>query len=147
MATFDNILAAIDFSEHSRAALGLAVELSQELGAKLYLLHCYPIEPGGLSPYGIALPTDYYSDLRDAAAKQLREWREQYVPAELDVEVLLSSDEPSAAVVQAAETADANLIVMGTRGLSGIKHVVLGSIAERTIRSAPCPVLTVKCDR
>lgn len=146
MALFQNILVAVDFSAHSRAAIDLAVKIAKDGHAKLHLLHCYPIQPGGISPYGIALPADYYTEIRDAAGAQLKEWRDQYVPADVEAEELLSSEAPSLAISQAAEAISADLVVMGTRGLSGIKHVMLGSTAERTVRSAPCPVLTVKTD-
>jgi nucleotide-binding universal stress UspA family protein len=56
----------------------------------------------------------------------------------------LSPASPSLAIETTVEEVGADLVVMGTRGLSGIKHVVLGSVAERTVRTCPCPVLTVK---
>ena len=56
------------------------------------------------------------------------------------------ADPAAPAIAHAAEELHADLIVMGTRGLSGLKHVVLGSVAERTVRLAPCPVMTVKAD-
>ncbi len=59
----------------------------------------------------------------------------------------LIAQTPSAAIVEAAEQIGADLIVMGTRGLSGLKHILLGSVAERTVRVAPCPVMTVKGDK
>ncbi len=147
MALFGKIVVAVDFSDHARAALEMAVEIAKDRGSKIQMLHCYQIQPGGISPYGIALPSDYYSEIRDAAARQLKEWRAEFVPAEIDVEELLSSESPSLAISQTAESFGADLIVMGTRGLSGIKHVMLGSTAERTVRIATCPVLTVKCDQ
>ena len=146
MALFEKILVPIDFSEHSRAALDMAVKIAREQGSRLLLLHCYQIQPGGISPYGIALPSGYFSDIRDAAARQLREWRADLVPTDIEAEEELSSESPSAAIALSAEQNGANLIVMGTRGLGGIKHVMLGSTAERTVRIAPCPVLTVKGD-
>lgn len=144
MALFEKILVPIDFSEHSRAALDLAVKIAREQGSQLLLLHCYQIQPGGISPYGIALPSGYFSDIRDAAASQLKEWRSDLVPSDVEAEEELSSESPSAAIALSAEQNGADLIVMGTRGLGGIKHVMLGSTAERTVRIAPCPVLTVK---
>jgi len=144
MPPFKKILVPVDFSDHSRTALDLAVELAREGGASLQLLHCYQIQPGGVSPYGVALPADYFTELRDAAARKLDEWQREYVPADVKSDVTLSSDNPASAVVLAAEEGGADLIVMGTRGLSGFKHVLLGSTAERTVRTAPCPVLTVK---
>jgi nucleotide-binding universal stress UspA family protein len=124
----------------------MAVKIAREQGSQLLLLHCYQIQPGGISPYGIALPSGYFSDIRDAAGGQLKEWRADLVPTDVEAEEELSSESPSAAIALSAEQNGADLIVMGTRGLGGIKHVMLGSTAERTVRIAPCPVLTVKGD-
>ena len=63
------------------------------------------------------------------------------------VEQTLTPMLPSEAISSAAQELGADLIVMGTRGLTGLKHVMLGSVAERTIRIAPCPVLTVKAEQ
>jgi nucleotide-binding universal stress UspA family protein len=144
MAKFKTILVPIDFSEHSAAALETAVEIAKAFGSKIRLLHCYQILPGGVSPYGVALPSNYYDDIRKAAERQLQEWQERFAPGDVEVESTLMSEFPSHAIALTAEEIGADLIVMGTRGLSGIKHVMLGSVAERTVRIAPCPVLTVK---
>ncbi len=143
MARFEKILVPIDFSEHSTAALETAVELARVFGSKLHLLHCYQIQPGGVSPYGIAVPSSYFAEIRDAAARQLAEWQEERVPADIPVEISTMSEVPSQAIVITAKEIGADLVVMGTRGLSGFKHVMLGSVAERTVRLAPCPVMTV----
>lgn len=143
MSRFKKILVPSDFSEHSTAALEAAIEIAEGFGSKLHLLHCYQIQPGGISPYGIAIPSGYFAEIRDAASQQLAEWQESHVPAEIAVEASTVSDVPSEAIVKTAEEIGADLIVMGTRGLSGFKHVMLGSVAERTVRIAPCPVMTV----
>lgn len=144
MADFKKILVPIDFSEHSALALETAVTIAKAFGGKIRLLHCYQIQPGGVSPYGIALPSNYYSDIRAAAAKQLEQWQQRVAPDGVEVEATLMAEFPSHAIALTAEEMGADLIVMGTRGLSGIKHVMLGSVAERTVRIAPCPVLTIK---
>ncbi len=77
---------------------------------------------------------------------QLRE-RQKKIEAEgVPAEASVSSEFPPQAIVEMAKDIGADLIVMGTRGLTGIKHVMLGSVAERTVRLAPCPVLTVKAE-
>jgi universal stress protein A len=144
MSRFEKILVPIDFSDHSKAALETALEIAPAFGAKIHLLHCYQLQPGAISPYGIELPANYAGDIRDAAAIQLKEWQEEISTDAVEIEGSLSSDFPSQAIALMAEELGSDLIVMGTRGLSGIKHLVLGSVAERTIRAAPCAVLTVK---
>ena len=143
MSRFKKILVPVDFSEHSTAALEAAIELASVFDSKLHLLHCYQIQPGGISPYGIAIPSSYFADIRDAASRQLAEWQEKHVPAGIAVEASMMSEVPSEAILKTAEEIGADLIVMGTRGLSGFKHVMFGSVAERTVRTASCPVMTV----
>jgi nucleotide-binding universal stress UspA family protein len=143
MAHFKEILIPVDFSDHSTAALESAIELAKAFDSRLHLLHCYQIQPGGVSPYGIAVPSSYSTEIRDAASQQLAAWQEERIPAGVSVDVSIVSEVPSEAIVGTAKKVGADLIVMGTRGLSGFKHVMLGSVAERTVRLAPCPVMTV----
>jgi universal stress protein A len=141
---FQRILVPIDFSEHSERALEMARDLAKAFDAKLLLLHCYQVSPGAVSPYGIVLPENFDREVREAAARRLDEWRDKASADGVDAEAHLSSTFPSMGIVDAAVEEKADLVVMGTRGLSGLKHVLLGSVAERTLRTAPCPVLTVK---
>jgi len=143
MPRFKQILVPIDFSEHSTAAFKVAVEIAKAFHSKIHLLHCYQIQPGGISPYGIAIPSDYFTELHEAASRQLKEWQEKHVPVGVSVEASTISEAPSESIVKTAKEIGADLIVMGTRGLSGFKHVMLGSVAERTVRLAPCPVMTL----
>jgi nucleotide-binding universal stress UspA family protein len=144
MASFQNILVPTDFSDHSKAALESAIQIAKSFGSKIHLLHCYQIQAGGVSPYGIALPSEYFDDIREEASRQLNEWVEQVSSEGIEVESSLSSDFPSQEISVTAEKSGSDLIVMGTRGLAGIKHVMLGSVAERTLRISPCPVMTVR---
>ena len=140
------ILIPVDFSSHSLKALEQAVELAKSFGASIHLLHCYPVNAAGISPYGLVLPGDFNREFRDTAARKLSEWREKATAEGVAVEETLTPMFPSEAISTTAQECAADLIVMGTRGLTGLKHVMLGSVAERTIRTAPCPVLTVKVD-
>lgn len=142
--SFRKILVPVDFSDHSARAVEVARELAKAFGAKLVLLHCYQVNPGAVSPYGIVLPEGFDREVREAAARRLEEWRQEASADGLDVEARLSSTFPSMGISDAASEEKVDLVVMGTRGLSGLKHVLLGSVAERTLRTAPCPVLTVK---
>lgn len=144
MSRFRKILVPIDFSDHSSAALDLAIDLARATGATLHLLHCYPVDPGAISPYGIVLPEGFDRDVREAAGRELARWADKAGSAGVAVEQHLSSMFPAEVIAQTAEEIGADLIVMGTRGLSGLKHVLLGSIAERVLRIAHTPVLTVK---
>jgi nucleotide-binding universal stress UspA family protein len=139
------ILVPVDFSDHSAKALEAAIGLAKQFGgATIQLLHCYPINVGGVSPYGIVIPESFDRECREAASRQLDQWADKVRSEGVPVECTVTSRFPSEAIAMLAEDLSADLIVMGTRGLTGVKHVLLGSVAERTLRVAPCPVLTVK---
>jgi nucleotide-binding universal stress UspA family protein len=144
MAGFRKILVPIDFSTHASRALEIACDLAKVFDAKLHLLHCYQINVGAISPYGLVIPESFDRDIREAATQQLAKWRDKVKGKKIEAEAEVSPLFPSEAIASTAERIGADLIVMGTRGLSGFKHVMLGSVAERTVRIAPCPVLTVK---
>ena len=150
MLEIRTILVPMDFSAHSEKALSTAVDLARKFEARIHLLHCYRIDVFALLPYGpqytADLPEDFDRGIREAARKKLRERSAAVVSEGISVEDHLSGQLPSDAILRIAEEVSADLIVMGTRGLTGLKHVLLGSVAERTIRAAPCPVLTVKDD-
>jgi len=144
MNRIQNILVPVDFSDHSGRALDMAVSLAKSLGATLELLHCYQLTANMIPSYGVVIPEAFDRSVREAAAIQLGQWREKAAADGVEVKARLCSTYPSLGIVEAAEELGADLIVMGTRGLAGIKHMLLGSVAERVLRQAPCPVVTVK---
>ncbi len=145
-ADWKRICCPIDFSDASRAAMEVAADLARRFGADLVLLHAYPI-PGYTFPDGsVVASPKMMQDLADQAQKHLEEWR-------VDAEKLVGAPrvtaekaigEPAAEILEAAKDARADLIVMGTHGRTGLEHALMGSIAERVVRRAPCPVLTVR---
>ena len=99
-----------------------------------------------LTPYHLALPMSVIEGVRDAAREQLEERREKLASAGVEADARLSEGIAAEAIVAAATDLNADLVVMGTRGHTGLKHVLLGSVAERTVRHAACPVLTLHAD-
>jgi len=144
MKEIHKILVPVDFSEHSQRALDEAIGLAKAFGAELHLLHCYPLHVTAIDPYGITVPEAYDRQLREAAGQRLSEWRTKARAQNLIVEQHITAGSPFTEISALAEKLGVDLIVMGTHGLSGLKHVLMGSVTERTIRIAPCPVLTVK---
>jgi universal stress protein A len=138
------ILVPVDFSDHSQRALDEAIGFAKAFGAQLHLLHCYQIHPTAVAPYGIVVPEAFEQDIRMAALQRLAEWREKASAQGVQVQEHVTAHFPAEEIAGMADQLGIDLIVMGTRGLTGIKHVLLGSVAERTIRLARCPVLTVK---
>ena len=139
----ERILVPSDFSASAREALGCAIDLAGAFSAEIHLLHSFAANPARITPYSEGLPFDYVEAVRKAAHARLDEEAEEARQAGVEVRTYLDEDLPSRAIASLAEKISADLIVMGTRGNSGVKHVLLGSVAERTVRIAPCPVLTV----
>lgn len=139
----ERILVPVDFSDTSQAAVEHAIELARVCGAEIHLLHSYPVSPGIATPYGPALPDVVFQSIRGSAERRLDEVKRQVAGAGIAVTAHLTAEAAGFAIADAAKELDADCVVMGTRGLTGIKHVLLGSVAERTVRTAPCPVITV----
>jgi len=144
MSAIRTILVPVDFSPHSAKALDFAIALAKDLGSKLHLVHCYQIAATAVSPYGMVFPEGLDRDVREAAERTIAESHEKVEAQGVSVDHQVTPAFPSEAIATIAAEIGADLIVMGTRGLTGLKHVVLGSVAERTLRIAPCPVVTVK---
>ena len=138
---FKQIVVAIDGSEHGWQALEYAKYMAECEGASLWLVHAFPhtSDLRGYESFDRLI-----SERTEAGQVVLDEAREQLGDTPLEVHEELLEGPPAEAILRVAEARNADLIVMGTRGLAGIKHVLLGSVAERTLRLAPCPVLTVK---
>ena len=144
MITLNTILVPSDFSECSDEALAYGLELARRFNAKVHLLHV--VQDPATQPWaaeGFAAPVievvDEWQRQADARLRAL-------VPdADRDrVIVATTVATPYAEILAYAAEHDVDLIVMGTHGRSGVSHLLLGSIAERVVRRAPCPVLTVR---
>ena len=142
MKEIRTILVPVDFSDHSRSALGEAIEWARAFGAELHLLHCYQFLPGAIENYGIKVH-ESFDDVRQAALRCLAEWCDNVRAAGIPVQQQFAANFPAEETAALAEKLGADLIVIGTRGRTGLEHVFLGSVAERTLVLAPCPVLTV----
>jgi nucleotide-binding universal stress UspA family protein len=138
------ILVPIDFSEHADHALASATKLARPFGASLHLLHVVQLPLMPVTPEAPAVPVTFWQELREHARKRLEPIQKRLQADGLRCEIEVIEDIPGFAIAAAAERCHADLIVMGSRGLSGVKHLLLGSVAERTVRGATCPVLTVK---
>ena len=142
------ILVPTDFSADADKALSTATELAKLFGARIVIIHAYQVNIPVVSPIagGYALPQGFYEGLRAQAAAQVEELAAKVAAEGIDATGVALQEPASLAIVKQAEKLPADLIVMGTRGNTGLKHVVLGSVAERVVRTAPCSVLTVKTD-
>jgi nucleotide-binding universal stress UspA family protein len=145
-ADWKRICCPIDFSDASRAAMEVAADLARRTGAELVLLHAYPI-PGYTFPDGsVVASPKMMQELADQAERHLEEWRAsaaQLVGAPR-VSTQKAVGEPAAEIVSFARSSGVDLLVVGTHGRTGLEHALMGSVAERVVRRAHCPVLTVR---
>jgi nucleotide-binding universal stress UspA family protein len=140
---FRKILIATDFSAHAERAVELGTELALELGARVHLVHAYDLPLPALHPYAVTVPDPYIDACREEAARLLEQTRARLRDRGVEAEAHLSVVPAAAAIAETAEETGCDLIVMGTRGHRGLARALLGSVAERTLRAAPCSVLTV----
>jgi nucleotide-binding universal stress UspA family protein len=145
MVDVRKILCPIDFSEHSRQALRMAVDLARRFGAELTLLHVYQM-PGYFFPEGVVLAgPDVMRDLTERVERTMAEWRADASAmgiGEVHTQTAMGATSPE--IVRTAEDGKFDLICIGTHGRTGLKHALLGSVAERVVRTAKVPVLTVR---
>jgi nucleotide-binding universal stress UspA family protein len=142
------ILVATDFSEAADTAVAVAGEEARARGAKVTLLHSIDVLPDpafGLgAPFGAAMvipPKELVAEAREAAVKALEELLARF---HLDGDVMSVEGSAASAILDAARALPAEEIIIATRGRTGIKRMVLGSVAERVVAHAPCPVLAVR---
>ncbi len=140
-----HILAPTDFSDYSKHAISYAFELAQTFGAKLSLLHVvelppYPIE--GFVPS--TMGADLLNDLKRQGSAALAQVLPQAQEAKIEVTRAVVMGSPFRKIIETAEAEHVDLIVMATHGRTGLSHLVMGSVAERVVRTAPCPVLTIR---
>ncbi len=147
MVTMKRILVATDFEEAAGVALEYGRELARTFGAQLDVLHVADniFARGAVGEGYMVSFTEMQQDVEASALKKLDglifEEDRQLLGART---VLRTSASPAAAIIEYAREAGVNLIVMGTHGRGAMAHLLMGSVAERVVRTAPCPVLTVR---
>jgi nucleotide-binding universal stress UspA family protein len=142
---FRHILAPTDFSEYSKQAVASALELAKKFGAKLSILHvvelpAYPVE-GYVPP---SLTTTFMEDLEREASQELAQMVPEAESAGVELARLVTVGSPYRKILDMAEAEQVDLIVMATAGRTGFSRLIMGSIAERVVRTASCPVLTIR---
>lgn len=138
MIVLKQLLVATDFSDTSAAAMDYGRALARTFGASLHLLHVMEnpfLRPMAADPHAIeaAMAGRLVDRLTDDDRSALRA-----------IPILETSDDPAGAIVKYAGTHAIDLIVMGTHGRSAVAQILVGSVAEKVVRTAPCPVLTVR---
>lgn len=137
----ERILAATDFSSTANAGVDWAIELALAHDARIDLVHALLV-PSRATDF-VPSPPDFTEALQEAASGRLNEITTRVREMGVEVSAELKLGVPSQVIIEAATQQDADLVVIGTRGLSGLRHLLLGSTAERVVQHAHCPVLTV----
>ena len=138
-----HILVPVDFSECSRKALRYALPFARQFGSGITLLHV--VETAYvMGEFGVADYAAMAADLSTEAERQLRRMADAEIGPAAACNILVRPGRPATEIAEAARELAADLIVIATHGRTGLKHVLLGSVAENVVRHAPCPVLTVR---
>jgi nucleotide-binding universal stress UspA family protein len=142
MDSFKHILVPSDFGDPSAIALERALDLASKLGSKVTLLHATRLPPYYYSAYaeGLAWPVD---ELEGRARNELDAVVAKAKSRYPNVEGVFVQGEPWERILEVAANRGADLIVMGTHGRRGVSRALLGSVAEKVVRTSPIPVMTV----
>jgi len=142
---YKRILVPIDFSEPCKNALRYGISLSRLYGAHLDLLHVVEgwIHPAFYTTWDKSI-LDFMPDIKTRATEAMDELVKEFDVDGLSIEMHVAEGKPHAHIVNFAEEKEIDLTVISTHGLGAIDHLLLGSTADKVVRKAPCPVLTVK---
>lgn len=145
MIEMTRILCPVDFSEPSRHALEHAVALARWYESEVVALHVLHTPFAPQPPILFAEFSERAMQLADVESRQaeIRKWLSPVQQAGVNVDVVLDEGDPAARIIAQAKAQNASLIAMGTHGLTGFERAMLGSVAEKVLRRAACPVLTV----
>lgn len=147
MFSLKRLLVATDFSECSTAALTYGRALARQFNADLHVLHAVEVltpDPMGTAALASALP-EFQAQLEQTEREELEKLLTEDDRRDLHaVPVLSTFEAPADAIVGYAREHHIDLIVIGTHGRRGVRHLMMGSVAECVVRTAPCPVLTVR---
>ena len=143
MISLKKILCPIDHSDCSKEALKYAVSFAMKDEAKLYLLHIIDIRTfnEGLEAMSMQIPDEETLEL---LRKKLLDCIPQEIRDDMKVEAIVVQGIPFAEIISTAREKEIDMIVIGSHGRTGLKHMMLGSVSEKVVRKAPCPVLTVR---
>lgn len=142
--TVKHILVPTDFSNHADDALDYAIELAQRLQARLTLLHIIDTAPLGVVEGAAMLPPAYWQELETGIEQSMEASLKRLDDAGLPGETTIVHGVPFQSIIDTAQDKGVDLIIMGTHGRTGLTHALMGSVAEKVVRLAPCPVLVTR---
>jgi nucleotide-binding universal stress UspA family protein len=145
MRTFQKILFATDFSESSEHAFEYALTLARQFRCKLTILHVInePVDLRGFYVPHVSFE-NLEKEIEEGAQQMMTKFCATHITDFTDYETSIVTGIPFEEILKRAESDQASFIVLGTQGRSGIDHLLFGSTAERVVRKALCPVVTVR---
>lgn len=145
MSEITKILVPIDFSNYSKNALRYAVNFAKKFDSKIYLVYVVEpvIYPSDFSMGQVTFPvTDI--ELNDRAKEELNTLAKSEIADTIEVNTVIRTGKPFVEINETAAELDIDLIIIATHGHTGMEHLLFGSTAEKVVRKAPCPVLTLR---
>jgi universal stress protein A len=139
-----HFLVPLDFSGYSTQALDYAMELAHKLQARLTLLHVIQALSMGGDDIDVTLPYAYMQELDAELTRCLESYLARVTAAGLTGDMVLAQGSPYHEIVETAKARQVDLIIMGTHGRTGLRHVLMGSVAEKVVQLASCPVLVTR---
>jgi nucleotide-binding universal stress UspA family protein len=138
------ILVPTDFSEPAGEALEVAIAFARKFGARLTLMNAQELPTYAFPDAIMPVTPEIIGELERTARAELERLAEHARSSGVHADVRAVVGPHDGEILRAAEELEADLVIMGTHGRTGLRHVILGSVAERVVRRAPCPVLTVR---
>ncbi len=139
------VLVPIDFSDYSKSSLRYAVNFAKKFNAEIYLIYVVEpvIYPPDFSMGQIAIPS-VNAEWDERAREELKNLAKTEIPEGVKVKTILKNGKPFLEIIDTALEENIDLIIIATHGHSGVEHILFGSTAEKVVRKAPCPVLTLR---
>ncbi len=141
----DKILLPTDFSDHSKVPVPWAVDLAKKYKAELHIIHVFDEAAFEAFFFNYAGETqEYFEKFREGFQAEVDDFLDGVNTSGVTIVPVLSNGNPFVEIVQYAKDNGIDIIVLGTHGRTGMAHMLMGSIAEKVVRKAHCPVLTVR---
>lgn len=143
--TIKKVLVPIDFSDYSKSALKYAVNFAKSFNAEIILIYVVEpvIYPPDFSMGQIAMPS-ITTEWDDRAKDELQKLATSEITEIANVKSIIKTGKPFVEIIETAKEENIDLIIIATHGHSGVEHILFGSTAEKVVRKAPCPVLTLR---
>ncbi|MBI1828044.1 MAG: universal stress protein [Thaumarchaeota archaeon] len=137
---FSRILVAVDGSQSAEKAFEKSIYLAQKCNSKLDVVHVVQCELGGDS----ATTFELIDELKIKAEKMLDEYKIQATKSNVPIEIMVTQGDPAQVIIEIAKTKRYDLIIMGTRGRSAFQELLIGSVSQKVMHHASCPVMVIR---